>query len=48
MKEPSFTEKEFFVIRESILVQNTTNRIKQVFDVEYNNINLKSTIMRLK
>ena len=33
--------KEFFVIKESCPVRNTTKRIKQILDAEYKKINLK-------
>ena len=45
MKPPNSTGKEFFVIKESRPARNASKRIKQILDVEYNKINLKSIIM---
>ena len=39
--------KEFFVIKKNRPVQNATKRIKQILDVEYEKINLKSIMMNL-
>ena len=47
MKPPHCTAKEFFVIKESRPVGNTTKCIKQILDTEYKKINLKSIIMNL-
>ena len=47
MKPPSCAVREFFVIKECCPIQNTTERIKQILDAEYNKINLKSIIMSL-
>ena len=47
MKPPNCTEKEFFVIKESRPVRNATKIIKQIVDVEYRKINLKSIVICL-
>ena len=47
MKPTNCTTKEFFVIKESRPLKNVTKRIKQILDVEYKKINLKSKIMYL-
>ena len=47
IKFPNLTAKEFFVIKESRPVWNTTKRIKQILDGEFKKINLKSTIRTL-
>ena len=47
MKPPNFTAKEFFAIKESCPVRNTTKRIKQILGAEYKKMNLKSIIMSL-
>ena len=39
--------KEFFVIKESRPVRNTTKRIKQILEAEYKKITLKSKVMNL-
>ena len=44
---PNCTKKEFFVIKESCLVQNETKKIKQILDTEYIEINLKLLVMNL-
>ena len=47
MKPPNYTAEEFFVIKESRPVRNETKRIKQILDVEYKKIDLKSIVMNL-
>ena len=47
MKQPNCTAKEFFIIKESHPVRIATKRIKQILDAEYEEINLKSTVMNL-
>ena len=47
MKPPNCTAKEFFVIKESRPIRNTTKRIKQILDAEYKKINLTSIVMNL-
>ena len=39
MKSLDCAAKEFFVIKESCLVQNATKTIKQIFDAKYKNGN---------
>ena len=38
MKPPNCTAKDFFVIKESRPVRNTTKTIKQILDAEYKNL----------
>ena len=45
MKPLDCTTKEFFVIKESQPIKNTTKCIKQSLDAEYKKFNLKSIIM---
>ena len=45
MKPPNCTVTEFSVIKESCPVQDVTKRIKQILDVEYKKINLKTIII---
>ena len=45
MKPPNCMTKNFFLIKEIGPVRNTTKRIKQILDAEYNNVTLKSIIM---
>ena len=47
MKPQNFTAKEFFVIKQSCSVRNTTKSIKQILVVEYRKINLKTIVMIL-
>ena len=47
MKPPNCLAKEFFVIKESCPVRNTTKRIKQILDAEYKKINLISIDMNI-
>ena len=47
MKPPNCMAKEFFAIKESCPISNATKRIKQILDVEYKEINLKSIFMNL-
>ena len=44
MKPPNCTAKDFFVIKKKSPVQNVTKRIKQISDVEYKNIYIKTLI----
>ena len=45
MKPPNCTAKEIFVIKKRCPVRIATKRIKQILDVEYKKINLKSIVM---
>ena len=47
MKPPNCTAKEFFLIKKSRPVRNTTKRIKQILDAECNKIDLKTLFMSL-
>ena len=46
VKPPNYMAKEFFVIRESCPVQNTTKRIKQILYTKYNKIALTTKVTR--
>ena len=47
MNPPNCTAKEFFATKESCPVRIASKRIKQILDVEYKKINLKSIVMNI-
>ena len=48
MKPPNCTPRKFFVIKESLPVQDVTKRNKLILDVEHNKINLIMSLNHLK
>ena len=48
MNPPNCNAKEFFVIKESLPVRIVSKRIKQLLDVKYKKINLKTTVVKHK
>ena len=44
-KPPNCMAKEYFVIKESLSVQNRTKRKQQILDAEYKKINFKTIFM---
>ena len=44
---PTYTARDFLLIKESLPAWNATKRIKQILDAEYKKINLQTIVMSL-